>query len=315
MKKDLSLDGSSREKLLSEIDTNSKILEIGPLNSPMFNKKDADVSYADINSTEDIKKEYSFLGQQDLIDSIVPIDFVIEDSYENTFKNTDIRFDYVVSSHVLEHIPNPIDHLLDVSKILNLGGKVCFLLPDKEFTFDYYRETSSVADLYDVYVRGEANNTPRFLLDNKLFQINENYAPDFWDNGASSYPNPDVESILDEYFSFIDDFDNNYFSGHYWVFTDQSFLRILGSLYMLNLIPYKLFSFYPTSYNSNTFGLILELDYSIQNDSELRKNQIHEIYDIHNRIGQLRFEKKANSIIQENIQLKEKINKITDLLK
>lgn len=104
---------------------------------------------------------YAYLTEEK---NIIPIDFPIIDTYENTFKDKNIKFDYVFLSHVIEHIPNPIHFLLDVSTILKENGKLCFLIPDKRYTINHYRENSSFADWFDMYVRGEENNTPDYYL-------------------------------------------------------------------------------------------------------------------------------------------------------
>ena len=41
---------------VSDIDVSKRILEIGPLTSPIFSKQEANVFYSDIRSTDEIKK-------------------------------------------------------------------------------------------------------------------------------------------------------------------------------------------------------------------------------------------------------------------
>lgn len=276
----------AKYRLKDDFDFKGKILEVGPLNNPFFKKEDVDVYYADIKSTEAVQKRYSGFDDE----HIVPIDYVIKDSYENTFKDSGEKFDYVFLSHVLEHIPNPINFLLDISTILKPSGKICFLLPDKNYTIDHYRENSSFADWYDMYIRGEEINTPRLVLDNRLDRVNETIPSNFWNNKTIKYPHPDIKKCLNLYFDFIGDFENKSFDDHYWVFTDQSFLRILENALKLNIIPYKLIAYYPTAYNTNTFGLVLELNHTIQKDLELRRNQIRNFREISKKITEKRFE-------------------------
>jgi hypothetical protein len=93
-------------------DFNSRILEFGPLNRCLLDRdKYKNYFFADIRSTEDIIKFYT--SNQYLEDtgikvdtnSIIDIDFVVKDSYKETFKDVE-KFDYMIVSHVLEHIPN-----------------------------------------------------------------------------------------------------------------------------------------------------------------------------------------------------------------
>lgn len=305
-------DKKARLKLLEENNFIGKILEIGALNNPLFNKNEYEVYYLDIMTTEELKENYK--NEKQIVDTILPVDFVLNDNYENTFKDIDIEFDYVCSSHVLEHIPNPISYLLDISKILSTNGRLCMLIPDKDFTFDHYRENSSFSDWFDVYTRGERINTPRRVLDHLSSYVDENVPANYWNKRVNKYPIAYVEGCLEIYSKYVNDFDNNYFNGHYWVFTDISFLKILANLFKFNLIPYKLVDFYPTAFNDNTFGVILELDSTIKNNPELRQNEVNKIRKIIKNIENRRFEIEARNLIQENKELREKINQIMRIL-
>lgn len=311
MEKDWSLNVLAKDRMMDKIDSQGKILEIGPLNQPFFSKNEFDVYYADIKGTDEVKERYSYLNDES---NIVSIDYVITDTYENTFKDEGIKFDYVFLSHVLEHIPDPISFLLDISTVLSANGKICLLLPDKEFTFDHYRENSSFIDMFDMYVRGEKISTPRLMLDSMLCTTNENKASSYWDKGAEKYPAPNVDVCIETYYNFINDFDNQSFDGHYWVFTDRSFLNILENMLKVNLLPYKLVEFFPTPYYTNTFGLILELDLSIQENSEIRKSQINDIHEIIKNISKRRFEIEIKDIITENNDMKDILSKLKNIL-
>ena len=60
---DLSLSKRSLLKLLDDVDSKKKILEVGPLNAPLLKKSDADIYYADIYSTSEIKKDLVLIMQ------------------------------------------------------------------------------------------------------------------------------------------------------------------------------------------------------------------------------------------------------------
>src|SRR6185295_18430715 len=109
---------------------NDRILEFGPLIRPLVSKKDyPNIFFADVRSTEDIKKLYTsndYLEATGLsvdIDSVAEIDYVINKSYTETFKN-EKKFDVVYLSHVIEHMPDVIAFLKDVVNILNKDGKL-----------------------------------------------------------------------------------------------------------------------------------------------------------------------------------------------
>jgi IS30 family transposase len=66
------------------------------------------------------------------INKIVDIDYVIKNSYSESLKN-EPKFDYVIATHVIEHILQLILFFQDISKILNPNGKLCLSIPDKRF--------------------------------------------------------------------------------------------------------------------------------------------------------------------------------------
>lgn len=55
--------------------------------------------------------------------------------------------DFVIASHVLEHMAEPIGLLADIHRVLRPGGVAVVLLPDRHRTFDRYREATSLAHL------------------------------------------------------------------------------------------------------------------------------------------------------------------------
>lgn len=57
------------------------------------------------------------------------------------------KFDLVFSSHNMEHVLDLIQHMLDVEKLLMPNGYFSCIVPDRRFTFDYFRHKSSLADV------------------------------------------------------------------------------------------------------------------------------------------------------------------------
>ena len=57
------------------------------------------------------------------------------------------KYDFVISSHVLEHIANPIKALREWMRVLTEKGVVILVLPHKERTFDHRRPVTPLAHL------------------------------------------------------------------------------------------------------------------------------------------------------------------------
>jgi len=60
-------------------------------------------------------------------------------------------YDFLLSSHVLEHIANPIKALKEWKRIVKHNGHLILLLPHKEGTFDHNRPTTSLTHLIEDY--------------------------------------------------------------------------------------------------------------------------------------------------------------------
>jgi SAM-dependent methyltransferase len=65
------------------------------------------------------------------------------------------NYDLVISSHVLEHIANPIKALREWLRVLKERGILILLLPQKDRTFDHRRPVTTLAHL----IQDHTNNT------------------------------------------------------------------------------------------------------------------------------------------------------------
>ena len=61
------------------------------------------------------------------------------------------QYDFVLSSHTLEHSSNPLRVLSEISRVLKRGGVLVLLLPHKERTFDHRRQVTSIDHLINDY--------------------------------------------------------------------------------------------------------------------------------------------------------------------
>jgi len=62
--------------------------------------------------------------------------------------------DFVIASHVLEHVAEPIGLLADIHRVLRPGGVGLILLPDRHRTFDRHRDPTPLAHLVAEYEAG-----------------------------------------------------------------------------------------------------------------------------------------------------------------
>lgn len=76
-------------------------------------------------------------------------------------------YDFVLSSHVLEHIANPLQALAEWARVLRGDGLIVLVVPDRTSTFDHCRPVTSLTHLIQDYERG-TNETDISHLDEIL---------------------------------------------------------------------------------------------------------------------------------------------------
>ena len=61
----------------------------------------------------------------------------------------DGSYDFILSSHMLEHSANPLKALRAWRRVLRPNGSLVLLLPNKRWTFDHYRPVTTLAHLVE----------------------------------------------------------------------------------------------------------------------------------------------------------------------
>jgi predicted SAM-dependent methyltransferase len=62
--------------------------------------------------------------------------------------------DFVIASHVLEHLVDPLAQLAEIHRVLRPGGVALILLPDRRLTFDRARQPTTLDDLVADHASG-----------------------------------------------------------------------------------------------------------------------------------------------------------------
>ncbi|MDX2186558.1 MAG: class I SAM-dependent methyltransferase [Opitutaceae bacterium] len=96
---------------------------------------------------------------------------------------TDLPFndgtlDYVASSHVLEHVANPVAALREWTRVLRHQGIIYLVVPDSRYTWDIGRKVTAVEHMLEDYRRGVTASDSTHI-DDFVFNVDwSTFAPD-----------------------------------------------------------------------------------------------------------------------------------------
>jgi 2-polyprenyl-3-methyl-5-hydroxy-6-metoxy-1,4-benzoquinol methylase len=229
-------------------------LEIGPLHDPVVDKTQGRVFYLDHTSTADLRIKYD--GQIPAA-SIHEVDYVCPDGSIERVVADRAPFDYVVASHVIEHVPDLIGWFHEIAKILKLNDLLCLAVPDRRYTFDYLRSVSTTGEILDAHLRKAKVPTTKHVYDHftKCCFLDEKAA---W-RGTIDPANIQRRHPPGLAMQFVKRAleCGEYFDCHCWVFTPESFMAVLCELMGEGLVPFAVKDFCETQYDQNEFFVTL----------------------------------------------------------
>ena len=233
-----------------------KGLEIGPLDKPLLPKSKYDVKYLDVFSTDVLVNRCKPNPNRDE-SRVVPLDYVIGN--HSISKVVDQKFDYVVASHVIEHLPNMFGWLRDLAKVLNTNGSIFLVIPDYRFTFDMKRPLSSLGELIENDRNQLQKPSFRSVFDQRYYHRQAS-SHQIWQARQKSHKlelEPSFNSR--SAFAFAKRSDAEYIDVHCNVFEPESFAELINESFELKLQAFKCLKTEPTSQPFLDFMALLKL--------------------------------------------------------
>ncbi|WP_449369650.1 class I SAM-dependent methyltransferase [Thiomonas sp.] len=241
-----------RHKLITKyINKSQRGIEIAPWHSPVAPKAAGwNCLSLDIFPTETLKtraqndenltpEQIRNIEQVDIVGSAGDLEKLIFDRGELG------SFDYIVSSHNFEHLPNPLKFLQACSKVLKPGGMLSMAIPDRRGTFDYFRPWSETADFIEAYFEDRAAPSCKQVFAN--FAANARYQGNIVSSQHSDPRGWEANRALREHFANYKKCHesksmspNDYVDAHCSVFTPSSFSLIMVELQYLGLSSFEL---------------------------------------------------------------------------
>jgi SAM-dependent methyltransferase len=245
-------------------------LEIGALHSPRLRRDQANIRYLDHATKDQLREKYANNPlAAPYADALVDVDYVWSPGRSlRDIVGDDAPFDFVIASHVIEHIPDPVGWLRQLGGILRVGGILSLVVPDQRYCFDANRQLTTAADLIDAYLREIEVPTYRQVYDHESNFLGAVDANVLWRGlDVRGHRRADVEDAdrfaLERCLELRDT--GVYQDVHCSTFTPWSFLKLFAILVRLDLLDFRILAFYPTEHNDYEFFVTLErLDTSVR---------------------------------------------------
>jgi SAM-dependent methyltransferase len=233
-----------KEKVFSLLDSEGIGLEIGPSHNPIAPKREGyNVHILDHASTEELREKYKFHNVN--LENIELVDFVSRGEPYSELIGVQNYYDWIICSHAIEHIPDPILFLQQCEKILKPGGVLSLVIPDKRRCFDYFSPISQTGALLDAFYSERKSSTIGQIFDHfaNAAKVGESIAwgSDIFIPDGLVHGIEDARTCVDRYSS-----SGEYFDVHCWRFIPESFRLIVSDLYFLELIGLKIELEFPT---------------------------------------------------------------------
>ena len=243
---------------------NERALEIGPLFNPKLDFNLPNVKSLDHLSLDDLRKKYADDPNVD-IDRIVKTDYIWGgEPYSELIA---YKFKYIVACHVIEHSPDLISFLNNLSEILSRNGYIFLSIPDKRYCFDHFRPETTLDEVLFAHENKHVKPTISNIKEH-YSTLTHNFPVRHWagDHGETSEYSKSKLYIENK----IKQSHNSYVDTHVWKFKPANFEEIMSYLYRKSLINLRVIRLYPTLHNTFEFFCILK-----KNPWKRIKNSIH----------------------------------------
>ncbi len=273
-------------KLLHAVDVSNMVgLEVGPLDNPIVSKSEGSVFYVDHASTQDLAAKYANDPNVADVAKIVGVDFIWGAKSLRETIPPHLSFDYVIASHVIEHVPDVIGWLREVSGVLKPEGMLCLAVPDRRYTFDYLRQLTTMADLVDGYLHGYRKPNPRQVFDYCYNTIKVD-AGEAWKPGFDPAPGEHSHSEKSALALAMESLkEERYIDVHCSVFTSDSFLDLMKRLFPCELIDFKIASFFPPDPGEIEFFVVLQRLPLLEDPAERLRLQVESLPEPARRVS------------------------------
>lgn len=232
------------EKALFGLNGNGLGLEIGPSHRPLAPKsRGFNVHILDHLDAAGLREKYEGHGVN--IANIEEVDFVWSGQpFSELIGNTSC-YDWIIASHVVEHVPDLVSFLQECETLLKPGGKLSLVVPDKRYCFDYFGQLSTTGNAIDAFDARHTKPSAGSVFDHHANAVFRNgviaWGQDSDGAFSSVHQLHEARTLSDQARS-----KGDYIDVHCWRFIPESFVLILSDLKFLGLTSLSVAHQFPT---------------------------------------------------------------------
>jgi SAM-dependent methyltransferase len=216
------------ETLRSMFATTGKGLEIGPSHNPLMPKAAGfDVEILDYLDAEGLRRKYAAAGVD--VSAVEEVDYMADGRSMTEVIGQRQRYDWIVASHVIEHVPDLVAFVNDCEALLKPGGSLVLAVPDKRCCFDILRPVSTVGQVLQAHVDGRKRPWPGVIFDDIAYARKRSGRIGWTLGDAEPLEEVRAPDAARQVFEQACSSDS-YIDIHCWVFVPSSFRLVIDTL-------------------------------------------------------------------------------------
>lgn len=237
------------QRALAGLDLQGVGLEIGPSFNPIAPRSAGfDVRILDHASQADLIGKYREVGLTAAeLDRIEEVDFVWSSGPVHEAVTSGERFSYIVAAHVIEHVTDIVALLDTAQRLLEPGGQLSLIVPDKRFCFDRMRPVTTVGQVVEAHLDPALFHGPAPFIDTHLYTVRKFGTGNTWDLHSGTdlrIPGCEWDTVRDT-ITRVHQADE-YIDIHRWVFTPASLRLLISDLRSLGYTDMDIVQITPT---------------------------------------------------------------------
>lgn len=236
---------SRNEKIFHLIDKSGLGLEIGPSYNPIAPKMDGwNVEIVDHLDAASLRSKYAAWGVDG--SAIEDVDYIAGSDGLFAAIGEESRFDFILASHTIEHMPDVVQFLADCEKLLKPGGILSLVVPDKRFCFDILKPLTTTGQILQAHIERRSKHSPGTIFDAHALHVKNNETI-VWPGDRNvndlkfAHSVIEAKKIMDDYIK-----SGQFIDVHAWQFVPASFELIISDLIEMRLLKLELVASFDT---------------------------------------------------------------------